>query len=350
MAKKVIIRGTAEYRKWMFLGLGVALALAVALPYVLSTFRTFQFTMALIWAVAVLGLNLLTGYSGQISLGHSAFFGVGAYTTSILVADYGWHHLLTLPVAAALAFIAGFAVGLPALRLAGLYLALMTLALAVSFPALARRFDGLTDGVMGKSIRSRDVNPPSWLPFTRDEYLYFLALTVLIIMLVLARNMVKSRVGRALTALRDNEIPAQTLAVYPARYKTLAFAISASYAGVAGGLYALVIRYSNPQSFLLTLSILILAGMVVGGLATVGGAIIGGIFIQFVPYYAEEVNKALGPLIFGFVIIVTMLVAPGGLVSLLKRGRNRFFVVTDPPVTGAAGQTATNDSTAGASA
>ena len=333
MAKKVIIRGTAEYRRWMFLGLGLGLAALIALPFVVSSFRTFQFTMALIWAVAVLGLNLLTGYSGQISLGHSAFFGVGAYTTAILISDYGWNHLLTLPVAGALAFIAGFAVGLPALRLAGLYLALMTLALAVAFPALARKFDGLTDGVMGKNISSRDVVVPSWLPFTRDVYLYFVVLIVLVLLLVLARNMIKSRVGRALTALRDNEIPAQTLAVYPARYKTLAFAISAFYAGVAGGLYALVIRYANPQSFLLTLSILILAGMVVGGLATIGGAILGGLFIQFVPYYAEEVNKALGPLIFGFVIIVTMLVAPGGIVSLIKRGRNRFYVVNDPPIT-----------------
>jgi branched-chain amino acid transport system permease protein len=332
MAKKVIIRGTAEYRRYMFLGLGLALAVAVSLPFVLSSFRTFQFTMALIWAIAVLGLNLLTGYSGQISLGHSAFFGVGAYTSTILISDYGWNHLLSLPVAGALAFVAGFLVGLPALRLAGLYLALMTLALAVAFPALARRFDGLTDGVMGKSIRSRDIAPPEWLSVSRDVYLYFVVLLVLLILLLLARNMIKSRVGRALTALRDNEIPAQTMSVYPARYKTLAFAISAFYAGVAGGLYALVIRYSNPQSFLLTLSILILAGMVVGGLATVGGAIFGGIFIQFVPYYAEEVNKALGPLLFGFVIIVTMLVAPGGIVSLLKRGRNRFYVVTDPPV------------------
>lgn len=332
MAKKVIVRGTAEYRRWMFLGLGLSLAAAIALPFVVSSFRTFQFTMALIWAIAVLGLNLLTGYSGQISLGHSAFFGVGAYTTTILMADYGWYHIWTLPVAMLLAFIAGFAVGLPALRLAGLYLALMTLALAVAFPALARRFDGLTDGVMGKSIRSRDVQAPGWLPFSRDEYLYFLVLLVLVILLIVSRNLVKSRVGRALTALRDNEIPAQTMAVYPARYKTLAFAISASFAGVAGGLYALVIRYSNPQSFLLTLSILILAGMVVGGLATIGGAIAGGLFIQFVPYYAEEVNKALGPLIFGFVIIVVMLVAPGGFVSFIKRVRNRYFIVTDPPV------------------
>jgi branched-chain amino acid transport system permease protein len=332
MAKKVIIRGTAEYRRFMFLGLGISLAVAVALPFVTGSFRTYQFTMALIWAVAVLGLNLLTGYSGQISLGHSAFFGIGAYTSAILISDYGWHHILTLPVAAVVAFAAGFAVGLPALRLAGLYLALMTLAMAVAFPALARRFEGLTNGVMGKGVRSRDVQAPGWWPFERDEYLYFVVLITLVLLLVLARNMIKSRVGRAMTALRDNEIPAQTMAVYPARYKTLAFAISASYAGIAGGLYALVIRFVSPDSFLLTLSISILAAMVVGGLATIGGAVFGGLFIQFVPYYAEEVNKALGPLIFGVVIIATMLLAPGGFVSLLKRVRNRFYIVTDPPV------------------
>jgi branched-chain amino acid transport system permease protein len=343
MAKKVIIRGTAEYRRWMFLGLGLSLAIAVALPFVTSSFRTYQFTMALIWAVAVLGLNLLTGFSGQISLGHSAFFGIGAYTSAILIVDHGWSHILTLPVAAVVAFVAGFAVGLPALRLAGLYLALMTLAMAVAFPALARRFEGLTNGVMGKGVRSRDVQAPGWWPFERDEYLYFVVLITLVLLLVLARNMIKSRVGRAMTALRDNEIPAQTMAVYPARYKTLAFAISAAYAGIAGGLYALVIRFVSPDSFLLTLSISILAAMVVGGLATIGGAVFGGLFIQFVPYYAEEVNKALGPLIFGVVIILTMLLAPGGFVSLLKRVRNRFYIVTDPPVvTGA--ESATEDS------
>jgi len=343
MAKKVIIRGTAEYRRWMFLGLGLSLAIAVALPFVTSSFRTYQFTMALIWAVAVLGLNLLTGFSGQISLGHSAFFGIGAYTSAILIVDHGWSHILTLPVAAGVAFVAGFAVGLPALRLAGLYLALMTLAMAVAFPALARRFEGLTNGVMGKGVRSRDVQAPGWWPFERDEYLYFVVLITLVLLLVLARNMIKSRVGRAMTALRDNEIPAQTMAVYPARYKTLAFAISAAYAGIAGGLYALVIRFVSPDSFLLTLSISILAAMVVGGLATIGGAVFGGLFIQFVPYYAEEVNKALGPLIFGVVIILTMLLAPGGFVSLLKRVRNRFYIVTDPPVVTDA-ESATEDS------
>jgi len=332
MANKVIIRGTAEYRRILTLGILVALAISVALPFVVSGFRTFQFTMALVWAVAVLGLNLLTGYSGQISLGHGAFFGVGAYTSTILIADYGWYHLWTLPVAGALAFVAGFAVGIPALRLAGLYLALMTLAIAVAFPPLARRFEGLTNGVMGKGIRSRDVQAPGWLPFDRDQYLYFVVLITLIVLLVLARNLIKSRVGRALTALRDNEIPAQTMGVYPARYKTLIFAVSAMYAGVAGGLYALVIRFVAPNSFLLTLSIIILAAMVVGGLATIGGAVFGGLFVQFVPYYAEEVNQGLAELIFGVVIIVTMLVAPGGFISLVKRIRNRFVVVIDPPL------------------
>jgi branched-chain amino acid transport system permease protein len=346
MANKVVVRGSAEYRRWVTIGIAVSLAAAVALPFVLSSFRTFQFTMGLIWAVAVLGLNLLTGYSGQISLGHSAFFGAGAYTTAILITDHGWHHLLAIPIAGLVAFIIGFAVGIPALRLQGLYLALMTLAIAVAFPPFARRFEGLTNGVMGKSIRSGDVQAPSWLPFGRDEYLYYVVLATLLILLLLARNLVKSRVGRALSAMRDNEIPAQTLGIQPARYKTFIFAVSAMYAGIAGGLYGLVIRFASPESFLLTMSILILAGVVLGGLATIGGAIFGGLFIQFVPYYAEEINKALGPLILGVVIIIVMIAAPGGFASLLKRARNRFVTVVDAPrtVPGSTEQAATTAS------
>lgn len=336
MVKKVIVRGTSEYRRWMLLGFGITSVVALALPFVTSSFRTFQFTMAMVWAIAVVGLNLLTGFSGQISLGISAFFGLGAYTSAILISDYGWHHLLTLPAAAVVAFAAGFLIGLPALRLAGLYLALMTLAVAVSFGPLVLRFEGLTNGVMGKQVSRQDVQPPSWLPLSLDQYLYYLVLLALGVSLALARNLIKSRVGRALTAIRDNEIPAQTMGISTARYKTLAFAISSAFAGVAGALFILVIRFANPSSFLLTLSILTLAALVLGGLATVGGAVLGGIFIQFVPYYAEEVNKALGPLIFGSVIIVTMLVAPGGAVSLLKRLRNKFATVSDPPISAVA--------------
>lgn len=332
MAKKVIVRGSAEYRRWMFLGIGMALSVAMALPFVISSFRTFQFTMAMVWAIAVVGLNILIGWSGQISLGHSAFFGLGAYTSAILISDQGWHHLLALPAGTFVAFVAGLLIGLPALRLAGLYLALMTLAVAVSFGPLVLRFEGVTNGTMGKQVGRERVQPPSWLPIDQNEYLYYLVLLSLLVSLTLARNLLNSRVGRALTAIRDNEIPAQTMGISAARYKTLAFGISSAFAGFAGALFVLVIRFASPSSFLLTLSILILAALVVGGLGTVSGAVIGGMFIQFVPDYAEEVNKALGPLIFGSVIIGTMFLAPGGVVSLLKRLRDHFVTVIDPPI------------------
>lgn len=332
MAKTTIVRGSSAHQAIVRGGMLALLVVAVAAPFVLSGFRTFQFTLALVWAIAVLGLNLLTGYSGQISLGHSVFFGVGAYTSAILIVNHDWPYLATIPVGAAVCFAVGFLVGIPALRLEGLYLALLTLGLAVAFPPLLRRFESLTGGVQGKNIRSSTIDAPSWLPFDRDQYLYFLVLIVTVVLFVLARNLVRSRVGRALTALRDNEIPAKTMGIYPARYKTLVFAVSAMYAGIAGVLYSYVIRFVAPTSFLLTLSIILLAAMVVGGLATISGAIFGGIFIQFVPFYAEEINQGLSEFVFGVIIIVLMLVMPGGFMEGFRRIRNRFVTVVDPPV------------------
>lgn len=332
MAKTTLVRGTSQHRTVLLVLAALAAVVLIAAPFVLSGFRTFQFTMAGVWAIAVLGLNLLTGFSGQISLGHSAFFGVGAYTGVILIVDVEVPYLLALPVAGVICFVAGFLIGIPALRLQGLYLALMTLGLAVAFPPLVRRFETLTGGVQGKSISSSVMASPDWMPLSNDQYLYFLVLVVAAVLFVLARFLVRSRVGRALTALRDNEIPASTMGIYPARYKTFVFAISAMYAGIAGVLYAYVIRFVAPTSFLLILAITLLAAMVVGGLATVAGAIFGGIFIQFVPFYAEEINQGLSEFVFGAIIIAVMLLMPGGFMEGARRLRNRVVVVTDPPV------------------
>ncbi len=332
MAKKTLVRGTPAHRSAVLALSLLGAVVVVAAPFVFSGFRTFQFTMAMVWAIAVLGLNLLTGYSGQISLGHSAFFGIGAYTSVILIVDHDVPYLLTLPVAALVCFIAGFLIGIPALRLQGLYLALMTLGFAIAFPPLVRRFESFTGGVQGKSIRSSVMAAPDWMPLSNDQYLYFLVLVVVVVLFTLARFLVRSRVGRALTALRDNEIPATTMGIYPARYKTLVFAVSAMYAGIAGVLYAYVIRFVAPTSFLLTLAIILLAAMVVGGLATVAGAIFGGIFIQFVPFYAEEINQGLSEFVFGSIIIAVMLLMPGGFMEGFRRIRNLVVNVADPPV------------------
>lgn len=332
MAKMTLVRGTAPHRTAVLTLSALAAAIVIAAPFFLSGFRTFQFTMAVVFAIAVLGLNLLTGYSGQISLGHSAFFGIGAYTAVILIVDHDVPYPLTLPIAAVLCFVVGFLVGIPALRLEGLYLALMTLGIAIVFPPLLRRFESLTGGVQGKNIRSSVMQPPDWVPLSQDQYLYFVVVVVAAVLFTLARFLVKSRVGRALTALRDNEIPAMTMGIHPARYKTLVFAVSAMYAGIAGVLYAYVIRFVAPGSFLLTIAIILLAAMVVGGLATVAGAILGGVFIQFVPFYAEEINQGLSEFVFGSIIIIIMLLMPGGLMEGIRRIRNLFVTVVDPPV------------------
>jgi branched-chain amino acid transport system permease protein len=294
------------------------LVLAVLLPFFFSSYRVSQFTLVLAYAVAALGLNLLVGYSGQISLGHGAFFALGAYTTAILVAKSGWPHLATIPVAAAICFAAGFAVGIPALRLHGLYLALVTLGLAVATPQLIKRFDGLTGGTQGLSAPPPAV--PGFLDFlAADQWIYLLNLAVAVVMFVLAAGIVRGKVGRALVAVRDNQIAARTFGVDLARYKTRAFALSAAYAGVGGAMFAISIGFVAPESFGLALSFSFLAAIVVGGLATVSGAIFGALFIEFVPVYAADVNEALAAVIYGGVLIVFMYVLPTGVVGLLRR-------------------------------
>lgn len=330
--KRTIECGSSTHRAVLAVGAALVLAIIVAVPFYFSAFRTFQFTIAIVYAIAVLGLNLLTGYSGQISLGHSAFFGLGAYTAAILITEYDWFYLWTIPAAAALCFVIGFLIGIPALRLHGLYLALLTLGLAVAFPPVIRRFEDLTGGAQGISLPSKTFAAPDWTGLNDDQYRYFLVVVIAAVLFLLGRNIVRSRVGRTLTAIRDNEIPAQTMGIHLARYKTLAFAISAMYAGIAGVLYVYLIRFVSPGSFLITLSISFLAAMVVGGLATVSGAIFGGLFIQFMPFYAQEINQGLAGVVYGVTLIVFMIVMPGGFVSLLSRIRNAVVDVREPPL------------------
>ena len=294
------------------------IVVAVAIPFFFSPYRVSQFTLVLSYAVAALGLNLLLGYSGQISLGHGAFFALGAYVTAILVAKSGWPHVATIPVAAAICFVAGFAVGIPALRLHGLYLALVTLGLAVAMPQLIKRFEGLTGGTQG--LNAAPPTSPGWASFLADDqWLYLLNLAIAVPMFVLAAGIVRGRVGRALVAVRDNQIAAKTFGVDLAAYKTRAFAISAAYAGVGGSMFAMAIGFVAPESFGFALSFSFLAAVVVGGLATVAGAVFGALFIEFVPVYAADVNEALAAVIYGGVLIAFMYVLPTGVVGLLQR-------------------------------
>jgi branched-chain amino acid transport system permease protein len=300
-------------------GVAALLGFAVLVPFVFGPYRVGQFTLVAAYAVAALGLNLLVGYNGQISLGHGAFFALGAYTTALLIEKAGVPYLLTVPIAGVLAFAVGFVFGVPALRLRGLYLALVTLALAVATPQLIKRFDGLTEGTQGMTVEQPE--SPGWLPLADDQFLYLLTLVVAAIMFALAWSLMRSQVGRAVQAVRDGEIPASTLGVDLATTKTRVFALSAAYAGVAGALYVFAIGFVAPEAFTVTISLAFLAAIVVGGLATIVGAVFGALFIEFVPVYASDVNDALTGVIYGGVLILAMFVLPGGVAGLLRRIR-----------------------------
>jgi branched-chain amino acid transport system permease protein len=304
-------------RKLRIAVLVAAAIVAIGIPFFASPYRVGQFTLVMGYAVAVLGLNLLVGYSGQISLGHGAFFALGAYVAAILIAKSGFPHLLTVPIAGAVCFAAGLLLGVPALRLRGLYLALVTLAVAIAVPQLIKRFEGLTEGTQG--INVLQPKPPSWVPLADDQFLYFLVLVLALPMFVLAANMVRGRVGRAMVAIRENEIAAKTMGVNLATFKAGTFAVSAMYAGVGGALYTFSIAFVAPESFTLTLSFAFLAAIVVGGLATITGAVFGALFIEFVPVYASDVNEALAGVIYGAVLIAFMYALRDGIVGLGRR-------------------------------
>ena len=300
----------------------VALAVVlVAVPFFFTSYRVGQFTLVGAYAVAVLGLNLLVGYSGQISLGHGASFALGAYVSAILITDAGFPPYATVPVAAVVCFGAGFLLGLPALRLRGLYLAILTLGLAVATPQLIKRFDGLTGGTQG--INVEQPTAPAWTGLADDQFLYLVTLAFSVVMFVLAARLVRGRVGRALIAIRDNETAARAQGVNPARYKTLAFATGSLYAGVGGALYVFSIGFVAPESFTLVVSFSFLAAVVVGGLATIGGAVFGALFIEFVPVYAGDVDEALAGVIYGAVLIAFMYALPGGVMGALRKLRGK---------------------------
>jgi branched-chain amino acid transport system permease protein len=309
--------------------LAVLLLAACALPFLVSNYRTFQFTLALVYSIALLGLNMLTGYNGQISLGHGAFYAVGAYTAAILMDQFGVPYWATLPVAAVVCLVAGFLFGLPALRLEGLYLALATFALGVSLPALLKyhHLEKWTGGVQGIVINKPE--PPPFfsfigLPINQDQWLYFFVLAVTVLMFVLAWNMLRGRVGRAMVAIRDQHIAAEAMGINTAMVKSLTFGVSAMYTGIAGALGAIAIQYVAPDSFNIFLSIVFLVGIVVGGLASISGAIYGALFIQFVPNIADEISRAAPWAIFGIFLLGFVYLMPMGVAGAVRMALARL--------------------------
>ncbi|MEQ1683208.1 MAG: branched-chain amino acid ABC transporter permease [Burkholderiaceae bacterium] len=306
------------------LGLALLLVGACVLPFLVSNYRVFQFTLVLVYAIALLGLNMLTGYNGQISLGHGAFYAIGAYVAAILMDKFGVPYWATLPAAGAVCLVAGFLFGLPALRLEGLYLSLATFALGVAMPQILKfkGFEHWTGGVQGIVIVKPD--PPAWLPISQDQWLYFVALVTLLILFLIGWNLLRGRIGRAMVAIRDQPIAAQAMGVNTAMIKSLTFGVSAMYTGIAGALGAIAIQFVAPDTFTIFLSITLVVGVVIGGLASISGAIWGALFIQFIPNVADQISKAAPWAIYGVFLIVFMYVMPSGVAGFIRIASGRL--------------------------
>jgi branched-chain amino acid transport system permease protein len=313
------------------LGFVVLVAAVVLGPLVFSHYRTYQLAFVAVYLIALAGLNILTGYTGQISLGHGAFMGVGAYTTTILVVDHGWRDLWTIPVAGVVAGVIGLAFGLPATRFAGPYLALATFAIPLSFIGILKRFPHFTGGNIGKNLPQLhaelgvDANPSLWF--------YLVTWTVALVMFPLAYLIVRGRFGRSLRAVRDSEIASTANGVSTAAVKAAAFGVSAFFCGVAGALYAIGITYVNPDTFPIDLSILLLVGIVLGGAGSLGGMLFGALFVEFIRISwgpallgafssVHHINRnapGSGLVVYGVVLLLVLYAAPSGSAGLVRR-------------------------------
>ena len=319
--------------------LGIALWVAVVAvilvayafaPRLVSDFHSRDLAQAGVFFIAIVGLNILTGYTGQISLGHGALMAVGGYTTAALMVHEHWRDVWTIPLAGLTAGFVGFLIGLPALRLSGLYLAMATFAFAVAMPSLLRKFSGLTGG--GQGLRMLEDAPLQITglsgtvtifghSMTQNHFLYYLAWGIGLVGFLIAWLLVRSRVGRTFRAVRDSEVAATSAGINLAWTKTFAFAISGVYAGVAGGLLATQNQIVNPLTFTFLLSIVLLVGTVVGGLGSLPGMVVGAFFVEYLPDVSTHVSTAPGvpDFVYGAAIIVVMILLPTGVGGLLKR-------------------------------
>jgi branched-chain amino acid transport system permease protein len=273
----------------------------------------------------------------MISVGHSAFLGLGAYTTGVLVVKYGWHAEATIPVALGVCFVAGLIVGLPALRIRGLYLAMVTLAFGVAFPELIDRFADLTGGSVGLTIRRTMLRPPDWSGFTlgeKGQWLYWLSAAVLVVVMLVVHNLMRSRYGLALIAARDNEIAAAASGVNLAVVKTVAFGVSGALTGLGGSLFAMFLgSLVADDSFTLLSAIALLTGLVIGGQATRFGPIVGGVAVVYIPYYTSDIGQGQASgVLFGAALILLIFLAPEGLTGGFFRLFDKVFrIVPRPP-------------------
>jgi branched-chain amino acid transport system permease protein len=288
-------------------------AVACLLPFVTQEYVVTELSAAMYLALGVLSVNLLTGFNGQISLGHGAFFGLGAYIAGVLISDHGWTYPEATPVAVVVVGVGGALVGIPALRIRGLYMALTTLAVALVFPELIEEFQGSTGGADGKAV-SAPV-PPAWLHISSQFLTYFVSLLALVAASILVRNVVKSRLGRALVAVRDHDLVAESFGVRLATVKVVTFAGSAALAAMGGVLLLMQTQYIAPGDFTLSLSLDFFVGMAIGGSTTIIGAAVGGLFLEFAPVYLPDahISQQLTPVLYGALLILLVYFLPEGI-------------------------------------
>jgi branched-chain amino acid transport system permease protein len=304
--------------------LGIIALVAVGVPFLVSGYQTVNLTNVLVFTVAILGLNILTGYSGQISLGHGAFLAVGAFVPAVLLERFtAMPWWLTIPVAGVVGGLIGAAIGVPALRLEGIYLALATFALGVAAPIVLLKWASLTGGIRGILINPI-TSPVDFL--TDEQFMYFCCLVTAALLFLIAWNVLRGRTGRAFRAIRDGELAARAFGIDLPAYKTLVFAISAGYACIAGALYGLVTGYVQATQFQFQFSVVILIGAIVGGIATLEGAVLGGLFAWYLPVVSQQlpINKSIAdaaPAVTqGVILLIVMFVARQGVAGLIRRG------------------------------
>jgi branched-chain amino acid transport system permease protein len=298
------------------LAVAIAAIFFALLPFALSDYHRGLAAGVAVYLIAILGLNVLTGYTGQISIGHGAFMAIGGYTTAIMSNDHHTNLIATLPLAFAITFGCGVLLGLPALRLSGVYLALATFALAVSVPQLPLKFSTFTGGSNGISTSTSVSN--SWL--------YGVSWSTAAIAFLFTWLVLRGRIGRAFRAIRDSEVAATSSGVTLAIYKTLAFGVSAALAGVAGSLFVLATNgFAQPNEFSVTLSLKILVGAAVAGLGSLWGVLVGAAFIALLPTFSASaplIGSAHGQdVVFGLFVILVMLLLPTGVAGLVPRLR-----------------------------
>jgi len=296
-------------------------ACVLAFPFMLWGFRTYQLTFAATHAIAILGLNLISGQAGLISLGHGAFYGLGAYTMAVSTLQGGMCAYAGIVVAALMCLVAGYLFGRMVAGLARFYLALATFALALAVPQTLKSsyLSPWTGGVQGLYLERPGA--PFGLPVDHDQWWYFVTCGILGLLLWIARNLIASRVGRALRGMRDHPVAAQVAGVDLAHYSAAVFAVGAAYAGIAGALAALLLDFIAPESFTYWLSILLLVGSVFGGLTSIWGALVGGLFLQFWPDIAGTVSRDLVLPVFGALLVLSMRLMPEGVAGLMAAWR-----------------------------